>query len=388
MMLNDTFLETLSTQTSSQALLQPVLTRVFFFHDVQVTCQSNHPAILTILEHMLGAFPKPEVIRGEVTYAVLCYDCSELFPQPLPRHRVRTETVQLVTGTKMKYYRSRVGTTRYYYQSYMPLPLINEAALSVIIPAQGVACTQLLTPERYQEHFLRRYVFLLALGQLMHKHGYEPCHAGAITAPWDCLQGALIVGASGSGKTTLSVGCAATGFGLLGDDLVMLRNNDIEGAIHAYTISHEVSIRSGSLTLWPALAHLQEMSVDERDKRYCSIEEVRVGAARFETPIRLLLFPELSDEMESVVTPLSKANVLQELVDQCLGKQRNMPAEAQEQLFLFLSYLAEQAPGFRLSIARGASDGPELVRSQLGVINHAQLRTVARGTRNTAGETL
>jgi hypothetical protein len=382
MMLNDTFLETLTTHTSSQALSQPVLTRMFFFHDVQVNCQSNHPAILAILEEMLDVFPKPDVIRGEVTYAVLCYDNIEQFPQPLPRHRVRTETMKLLTGTKLKYYRSRVAATRYYYQSYTPLSPVNEAALSVIIPLQGVACTQLLTPEYYQEHFLRRYVFLLALGQLMQKYGYEPCHASAITAPWDCKQGALIVGESGSGKTTLSVGCAATGFGLLGDDLVMLRNSGASGAIHAHTISHEVSMRSGSLTLWPALAHLQGLAVDKRDKRYCPIDEVRADAARFETPIRLLLFPALTDEMESVVTPLSKANVLQELVDQCLGKQRTMPAEGEEQLFLLLSHLAEQAPGFRLSIARGANDGPELVRSLFK--NHTSGASSTSG--NTAGE--
>src|SRR5579863_10641201 len=117
-MFNDTFLETLPAQPqpSSQALLQPVQTRAFFFHDVQVLIQSNHPAILAILEHMLGAFPRPDVIRGEVTCAILCYECAEQFPRPLPRHRLRTETVQLLTGTRLKYYRSRVSSTRFYYQ--------------------------------------------------------------------------------------------------------------------------------------------------------------------------------------------------------------------------------------------------------------------------------
>ena len=77
----------------------------------------------------------------------------------------------------------------------------------------------------YQAAFLRRYVFLLALGQIMGRFGFEPCHAAAITAPWDDHQGALILGESGSGKTTLSLECASLGCGFLGDDLVMLRSN-------------------------------------------------------------------------------------------------------------------------------------------------------------------
>jgi hypothetical protein len=358
MMLKDTLYDTLCTLTRN--LHKPLLSKVYLFHDIRIVCQTNHPAILAILDKMLGIFPQSAEVHGESTYLILCSEDAQRFPVPLPRGRVRTETIRLLTNTKLKYYRGEDDRTLY--QSYVAHPPINEAALSVIDPANSIALTQLAMPERYQASFLQRYVFLLALGQLMQKFGFEPCHAGAVTSPWDSQQGALIIGPSGCGKTTLSVGCASNGCGLLGDDLVMLRQHADDGAITAHAISHEVSIRSGSLDLWPALSFLRAVPADLRDKRYSTIERVRNGAARVQSPIQLLLFPTLTEEAHSAVIPLSKANALQELVDACLGKRSASP-QAQERLFLFLSTLAEQATAYRLTIARGNDDGPQIVRS-------------------------
>src|SRR5712692_448413 len=357
-MAKDALLDTFSTATHD--LAEPLLSKCYFFHDIRIFCRTNHPAILAIFDKMLGIFPEPGKIAGESTYYVLCYARSSQFPMQVPRRRIRTETVRLLTGTRLKYSCSSDFTTQY--QEYVALAPINEAALSVIHTTDGAAVTQIETPERYQAGFLRRYVLLLALGQLMHTYGFEPCHSGAITAPWDARQGALIIGGSGCGKTTLSTGCATMGCGLLGDDLVMLREDTADGTIAAYAISHEVSIRTASLDLLPKLSFLREAPADLRDKRYCTIEQVRTGATHTRTAIRLLLFPALTTETKSSITPLSKANTLQELVDKCMGK-KNMSPQAEERLFLLLSTLAEQAAGYRLSIARGAVDGPEIVCS-------------------------
>src|SRR5207302_3529682 len=125
----------------------------------------------------------------------------------------------------------------------------------------------------------------------MRSHGFEPCHAAAITAPGNNDQGALIIGGSGQGKTTLSLGCVSIGCGLLGDDLVMLGEGGMGRSIHAYTIMHEVSVRSGTIDLWQMLSFLRTFPADIHDKRYCSIEQVRRGTARIQTSIRLLIFP-------------------------------------------------------------------------------------------------
>ena len=338
----------------------PLLRKDYYFHDIRVTCQTNHQAIMDILDSMLGMFPEPDSPQGHAHYTVLCCDSAASFPVQLPRQRRRIDTVQLLTDTRLKYYSSLDQTLEF--QSYVPLPSVNEVALNIIDTAQNRALTQIAAPESYQVGFLRRYVMLLALGRLMNPFGFQPCHAAAITAPGDTRQGALILGDSGSGKTTLSLGCAIAGCGLLGDDLVMLREDPANKEVHACAISNEVSVRSNSLALWPTLSFLQRVPADKRDKRYCTIEQVQADAMQRQTSIRLLLFPSLTTATETVVTRLSKATLLQELVEQCVSK-RNMSMQTQEHVFSLLGTLVEQAAGYRIAIARGTTSGPEVVRS-------------------------
>ncbi|HEY6539357.1 MAG TPA: hypothetical protein VIZ18_00390 [Ktedonobacteraceae bacterium] len=337
-----------------------LLEKTFFFHDIAVHCRTNHSQILAWLAEMLDAFPKAARIRGEVQYAIFCYDEAARFPMQLPPARQRTDAIELLTGTILKYYRSPDSALEYH--SYRALEGVNSALLTVIERDAPIVTTQLERLERYRPSFLRRYVFLLALGHVMTRFGFEPFHAAAITAPWDDHQGALLVGASGSGKTTLSVGCAISGCGLLGDDLVMLRAQEQDNAITACVVSHEVAVRSRSLQLWDALAFLAPYPADERDKRYCSINDIRAGSARLETPIRLLLFPTLTGEARSRVIPMSKAQALQALIEQTISKgyqHHHTPAT----LFGLLVQLAQQATSYQVLISRGANDGPTIVKS-------------------------
>jgi hypothetical protein len=355
-MFNSTLLDTLNKTASDSP--GPLLSKTLFFHDIRITCQTNHPTILAMLDDMLGIYTEPIQVRGEVTYSIFCYNTASQFPVQLPHDRIRTEAVRLLTKTKLKYYLSTDYTTQYH--SYIAMPPVNEAVLTVICPHDNIGFTQLEMPERYQAKFLRRYVLLIALGQLTRPFGFEPCHAAAITAPWDNQQGALIIGASGSGKTTLSLGCAVARSGLLGDDLVMLRND--AHLINAYTIMREVSVRSDSLDLWQALSFLRAFPADDRDKHYCTIEQIRTGATRIQTPIRLLIFPSLSTKKESKITPLNKTRTLHMLIDECLSKNNRYP-QAQEQFFSLLCMLSEQAKGYQLEIAHGTTDGPRIVKT-------------------------
>lgn len=358
-MLNETLPGTFIT--AIQDFSEALLSRTYFFHDVQVTCYTNHPTMLTLLDEMLGIYNEPEELRGKVTYYVLCYESALHFPVQLPYLRKRTEAVDLPTNTQLKCYVDYDNTIEY--QSFKVLTPANRQALNAVSLAQHVALTQIEMPERYQAQFLRRYVLLLALGLLLRQQGFEPCHAASVTAPSDSQSGALIIGESGSGKTTLSLGCASLGFGLLGDDLVMLRENDADGMIHAYSIMHEVSVRSGTIDLWSALSFLRALPIDFRDKRYCTIEQVHSGATRFQTPIRLLVFPTfLSEATKPQVKRLSKAKALQVLLDQCLSK---LHSQSREKSFWLLSQLAEQAPGYQLAIAHGTHEGPRIISSLL-----------------------
>lgn len=349
-----------NSNAETHTQVESALGKKLFFHDIAVHCRTNHLEILALLEEMLGAFPEPEQTRGEVQYNVFCYEHASQFPMQLPSSRERTDAIQLLTGTLLKYYRSTDPALEFH--SYSALKAVNRSALTIIHRDAPLMTTQLEMPAGYQASFLRRYVFLFALGHIMARFGFEPFHAAAITAPWDDQQGALLVGASGSGKTTLSIGCAIAGSGFLGDDLVMLHEQTPGGQIVSCIITREVALRSNSLQLWDALAFLKPYPADPRDKRYCSIEAVRAGAARRQTPIRLLLFPTLTSGGASRVIPLSKAQALQALIEQAISKryQHHHPPET---LFAFLSQLAQQATAYQLAISRGANDGPAIVNS-------------------------
>jgi hypothetical protein len=316
--------------------------------------------LMVLLEDLLSTFPKPDMIRGKAEYALFCYDSEEHFPVQLPHKRQRTETLDLLTGTHLKYYTNHDRSVHYHY--YAAQPSVNDRILSVISPEQHMAVMQLTTLEHYDLTFLRRYLLILTLGELMHSYGFVPCHTAAITAPWDDQQGALLLGTSGSGKTSLSLSCASFGCGLLGDDLLLLRQHTQDARVYAHSISSEVSVRSATLDLWPALSFLKALPADTRDKRYSTIEQIRAGATCRQTPITLIIFPTLIEDARSSLTPLSKAATLRELVTLCVSKNDSYQ-QSQEHLFSLLGAMAEQAQGYQLSIARGDNSGPDLLCS-------------------------
>ena len=135
--------------------------------------------------------------------------------------------------------------------------------------------------------------------------------------------------------------------------------------MHVYTITHEVSVRSHSIDLWDHLAFLRAFPADQRDKRYCPIARVSGNTSPLQAPVRLLLFPMLTTEKTSSVVPMSRANALQELIDQSMSKTTGS-SQTQEELFFQLGTLVEQAPAYRVAIAHDATDGPQIIRALFG----------------------
>jgi len=82
--------------TSTRNLHKPLLSKVYFFHDIRIVCQTNHSAILAILDKMLAIFPEPGEVQGEANYFILCSQdgaavSSPITPQPRA-YRNRTFT--------------------------------------------------------------------------------------------------------------------------------------------------------------------------------------------------------------------------------------------------------------------------------------------------------
>src|SRR5947209_1060684 len=86
-------------------LVNPLFSKVYFFHDIRITCKANSPVLLESLDQLLTIFPTPSSCAGELTYYLLCFASAAAFPFPLPESRVRTATLRLLTNTRLKYYR-------------------------------------------------------------------------------------------------------------------------------------------------------------------------------------------------------------------------------------------------------------------------------------------
>jgi hypothetical protein len=344
------------TQRVIEAIPGQIAQKDYYYHDIRIICHTNHPILRATLEDIFGMFPEPAEVRGEATYVLFCYERATQFPMPLPSICIEIGILSLPSNTRLKYYRSHDPTRNYLY--FVAHSSVNGNALSIIQKEQHSALTQLEQPEDYDLTFLRRYIVLLTLGELLASFGFEPCHAAAITVPGNDQQGALILGESGSGKTTLSLGCACLGYGFLGDDLVMLRQEDSNKPVNAYALLSEVSVRSGTLDLWPQLSFLRAYPADSRDKRSSTIEEIRAGATRLCVPVHLLLFPALTTAQSSIITPLKKAATLQALIHYCFSKDM-MHSTSQKRLFTLLAALVEQTQGYHLAIAHGDAAMPQ-----------------------------
>src|SRR6266516_798693 len=76
----------------------PLLSKTLFFHDVRLTCQTNHPTMLALLEDMLARYPEPLRVTRNIMPRLSSYDaalpvcrpqfgCSSSPPSP-PHRRV------------------------------------------------------------------------------------------------------------------------------------------------------------------------------------------------------------------------------------------------------------------------------------------------------------
>lgn len=351
----------------------PLSCKTFVFHNILLHCYSNQPASLALCERLWRHFPisiAPPVPQAELTLYLCHNNDAEHSLSLIPDDAIIYDELELVTQTHCTFATSLDETIEY--QLYAPQAHVNASLLSILYKEHNSAIIQLGPLEGYDSTFLWRYVLLFALTQLLHKHGFVVCHAAALTAPGDEQRGTLVLGYSGSGKTTLSVGCTLQGCGLLGDDLVLLCQHE-NHLLYAHTLLPEISLRSATLDLWPTLAAFKTLPADQRDKRYCDIEQLRTGAMRYATPIRLLLFPQLVEATalsSSSLLPLSKAATLQKLLAQCIsstpGPRLTRALQAQQQqLFSLLTALAEQAHGYEILIPRGDCQSPQLVCSLL-----------------------
>jgi hypothetical protein len=98
--------------------------------------------------------------------------------------------------------------------------------------------------------FLASHLYLtLPLLEILKRHDRFAVHAGGVALGGRAV---LFPGASGAGKSTIALACVRAGWELLGDDLVLLREND-DGRLRVHAFPDEIDLTEDSLRFFPEL---------------------------------------------------------------------------------------------------------------------------------------
>ncbi len=202
-------------------------------------------------------------------------------------------------------------------------------------------------------------VFYPLWGQLLKEEGLYPFHAAGLARSGAAF---LFPGASGSGKSTLSLHLVRSGYGLLSDDTVFLRESG--GQVEALSFPEEINVTDETVELFPDLARVENFTVNElRQKSSFSIEELYPGCVTGSSVPAMLVFPQIEDVEATVVQPMSRTEAL------ALSMRYGfffMDPSTTGRHFEILSQLAKQAQCYRLYSGRDQQDLERVVDKLLG----------------------
>lgn len=239
-----------------------------------------------------------------------------------------------------------------YYPASDELHLRDDGVAARSRPVDGTVRICVRAADPRARYIATHLFFALPLLEILKRRGRYHLHAAGVT---DRDRAALICGAAGAGKSTIGLACARAGFGLLGDDLVLLRWRD--GALRARAFHDRPAITHDSTRFFPDLADLGE--TDRTRKREVPFERIGGVLVADAEPV-LLLFPRVRAQGAAVATPLSADEALLELVPNVV---RTDTGAAQAHLDA-LAALARACPAYRLDISDPA-DAPALIRDLL-----------------------
>ena len=202
-------------------------------------------------------------------------------------------------------------------------------------------------------------LFTIPLAELLKHRGLYMVHAAGVSID---SEGLLIAGASGAGKTTLTLALVRAGFDFLGDDTTFLRN-DSDG-LQALAFPDEVDVTADTVRLFPELQDLAREPLSNGRRKW-SIAPPAIYQSRIidRCVPRVLVFPQVADAEESVLTPMPKDAALLEMMCNVV---RTEAGAAQAHLDT-LALLVQRCSCFRLQTGRDFHALSGILRS---VLNH------------------
>lgn len=178
-------------------------------------------------------------------------------------------------------------------------------------------------------------------------------HAGAVGFS---SGGVLITGRGGAGKSTTVAACVAAELGLAGDDLVLV---DFAAQPAVYSVLETIKLDPAALNLLPALRpHATGTETLPCEKHVVWVRRAFADSLLPRFPLRAVLVPAISGQVDSQLSPMSPAEALRHLAPSTL---QLLPG-GDAQLFAKLGSLVRALPCFRLEAGTDLCQPPRLVR--------------------------
>ena len=170
-------------------------------------------------------------------------------------------------------------------------------------------------------------------------------HSGAVVEP-QTKRGVLFMGASGSGKSTLTLQLVANGWQFLTDDVLCLKESG--GVVQAYPLRRAFAVTRSTADAsgLPAREALANVDWSDGSKKAFMPHDVFPEAFLPDCEPHSIFFPDITDEKQSVVKPLTPGDTMIQLIKLCPWSCYD-PVTSTRHLHV-LSSLAKQCNGFKL----------------------------------------
>jgi hypothetical protein len=282
------------------ALVEP-LCRSYSVHGINVEVIADDPSVLPAMDLRLCGF------AGTTNPAepTLRFEFASVPPAPA------------LTGTGRPVYETPYGSLQYFPDE----DVLGGALGGVTLHCEPAAGRALITAPSFKTqalYFATHPVATVALMELMERLGRFALHAACL-ADADG-NGLLLSGPSGAGKSTLTLALAHAGMGFLGDDVVFLEPGPAgTPGVRALGFADALGLGTFAATRFPQLASLAaQVPVDGFPKRLLRFEELFGRRSVASCTPRVIVFPEVTPDLPSTVTPIDRGEALLRLVPDVL----------------------------------------------------------------------
>ncbi len=277
----------LGQQTATGALS----TGAFDVHGVRTRTITNSGEVDRALAHFLRAFPGNKSVMPDITVHLFTVGSLD------------ESTGKVPANASMLY---DWGMVKIYHKGPLRYMQVDTRVL-VIADVEKKVAVGFAEKEVLQSDWLVTNLFFYPLwGQLLKEMGLFPLHAaGLVRAGHSCL----FLGRSGSGKSTLTLHLVKSGYGLLSDDTVFLRERD--GIVEALSFPEEINVTEQTIKLIPELSRVQKFTAnDHRQKSSFSVEELYPGCVVDDSVPALMVFPQIAEVEKTQLAPMTRTEAL------------------------------------------------------------------------------